>query len=150
MYYGNLSQDSFKKYVKNCNKNRRLYNSNKQVLLNSLEMRLDTVLFRSNFTTSMRHSIQIIAHNQVMVNGKIAKRKSLNLKKGDIVSLSKKIHHLAKNSIISKPFWPLPPKTLQINYKTLQITILSESTEVNSSSTHNFKLELCNIINKFS
>ena len=152
LYYGKIPKNNMKRYVKSSTKNFNLSSvilNNKKFLLNNLEMRLDTLLFRSNFTISIRNSRQLISHNHILVNGRIVKRKNFRLSKGDNITVSKKGHNLVRKAIISAPFWPLPPKNLQINYKTLQIIILEDTMVYNSSLNHNFKLDLQNIINKY-
>ena len=56
-------------------------------LINLLEKRLDNVVFRLSFATSIPAAKQMISHGKVLVNGKKVDISSQILKVGDVVSL---------------------------------------------------------------
>lgn len=60
------------------------------VMFATLESRLNNVLFRTGMAPSMPAASQMVAHGQVLVNGKKVDKSSLIIKPGDVVSLSAK------------------------------------------------------------
>ena len=58
--------------------------------------------------------------------GKVIKNKSYILKSNDLIQVSDnlKIRSLVKKNLDRSNFWPLPPKHLLINYRTLEIIFL--------------------------
>jgi ribosomal protein S4 len=133
LFYGKLK----KKYLK---KNILQFISSKPLSQNStdfrhrtlkfFESRLDTVLYRANFTSSIKSASQLILHNHVLVNGIPVKTKSYVLKTNDLIEIvySTKSRNLVKKSLDRSNFWPIPPKHLLVNYKTLQILFIYTNT----------------------
>ena len=126
-FYGNLSNKALKKNIKLLKSKKikslkKLINKN-ILLIQTFEKNLDVVLYRSHFVNSIRAGKQLILHNHVKINNKIVKSNSYTIKPGDVISISKKAFLLIQNNVYSSHIWPLPPKYLQINYKTLEITI---------------------------
>jgi ribosomal protein S4 len=122
LFYGGLK----KKYMKNVIHNKSFVSNSKDFRYNTLkffESRLDTVLYRANFNLSVRGASQLILHGHVLVNGSTVKNKSYILKTNDLVEIAGNIksRSLVKKSLDRSNFWPIPPKHLLINYKTLQI-----------------------------
>ncbi len=60
------------------------------VLIATLESRLNNVVFRAGFAPSVLAASQMVSHGQVKVNGKKVDRSSYIVQKGDVVSLSDK------------------------------------------------------------
>jgi ribosomal protein S4 len=96
LHYGNIAKKKFKQILKKTI-NKKISNSN--LLLKVLEKRLDTVLYKSNFSTSMKESQQYIIHGMVLVNNKIIRSKSYNLQTGDIITINPNYQKLIKNNI---------------------------------------------------
>lgn len=59
-----------------------------EVLLQSLEMRLDSIVYRCGLAPSRNAARQLVRHNHVLVNGSRCNIPSRNLSVGDKVSLS--------------------------------------------------------------
>jgi small subunit ribosomal protein S4 len=59
-------------------------------LLQLLESRLDHVVYLMGFAPTKRLARQMVSHGHVLVNGKRVTIPSINLKSGDVVSLSNK------------------------------------------------------------
>ena len=143
LYYGGLN----KKYLKCClkksiHKSNKINNSiNLKNFFNSyMELRLDTVLFRSNFVLSIANSRQLIKHGHIHVNEKIVKESSFLLQAGDKVTIDKKVHNLIQYYILKSKSWPIPSNSLQISYKNLHIRIIEDyivNSVNNKSSTLN-------------
>ena len=118
--------------------------------LHFFESRLDTVLYRAKFAPTVRSARQLILHGKVYVNQIQVKSKAYNLKKGDIVSLSLDCLNLYENYIIESIKWPIPPKHLLINYKTLQILFIENLKSTNIASEFLFNLRLQKILVNYS
>lgn len=91
--------------------------------LKFFESRLDTVLYRANFCLSIKEASQLIFHGNVRVNGQTVRTKSYILRTNDLIEIAPnpKSRFLVKKSLSKSNFWPVPPKHLLINYRTLQI-----------------------------
>ena len=61
-----------------------------EILLQSLERRLDNVIFRLAFTTSRQAARQIVRHGAVLVNNKKVNIPSFLVKEGDIIEIKAK------------------------------------------------------------
>ena len=126
LFYGGLS----KNYVKNCVKltdknyciSSKIFKTSNSFLVGLFENRLDIILYRSHFALSIRAARQLICHSQIKVNGVKSRTKSLKVKKGDVIAIGFFGRKKVELSIANSYLWPLPPKYLQINYKTLQIS----------------------------
>lgn len=147
LFYGNMLKRYLKKKVKVSIKKKKNYNL---FLIKVLESRIDTVLYRSHFTLSIRNARQLISHKYVSVNNILVKNSSFILKKGDLIKINPKYHKLLDKNLGQSNLWPIPPKYLQINYKTFQI-IFSENIEhTNLAIFYPFYLNVFNIIRRFS
>jgi len=123
IFYGNLH----KKLLKNALKSARNSKGDKKqnafvTFLKKFESRLDSVLYRAKFCYSIRNARQLISHGKVLVNKQVVTCKSYSLKLGDLVSINFKFAYLIKENIKKTEIWPIPPKHLTINYKTMQIS----------------------------
>ena len=89
LYHYGLREKQLIKYVKASKKN----TAGKpwmEVMITTLECRLNNVIFRLNWAPSMPAASQMVAHGQVMVNGKIVDKASFVVKVGDKISLTEK------------------------------------------------------------
>jgi len=137
LFYGGLKN----KHIKNSiNKIKQAKNYYK--LLETFESRLDTVLYRAFFTSSIRSARQFIYNNNVYVNKKLVNLSSIKLTNGDLVEIKLKKHNFVINSIKNKTFQPLPPNYLQINYRTLQIIFLNNFNKTNFYSIYPFWIDV--------
>ena len=74
-------------------------------LINLIEHRLDVVLVRARFASTLSQARQLISHRQVYVNGIVITSSFFVLKKRDIISVSPSIKKIVK-TILSKVFKP--------------------------------------------
>lgn len=152
MFYGVLSKKYLKTIVKSSLNQSKLtknkINSN-LFLIELLENRIDTILYRSHFVSSIRSARQLISHKQVFVNKKLITNKSFKLKNGDLIELSPKIHRFIEQNVSVSKFWPIPPKYLQINYKTCQILFLGNIKFIDFSIQFPFWLDLNSFIKHY-
>ena len=137
-FYGNVTNKVFKNQleflkIKKKKNLKKLININ-ILVIQAFEKRLDVTLYRSHFVNSIRAGKQLILHSHVKINNQTVKDNSCVVKPGDIISFNKKIFPLIQNNIYLSHMWPLPPKYLQINYKTLEI-LINENTGYENLST---------------
>ena len=127
--YGGLLDKFLKKSVRQSN---TFFGSKKLIFLNNLEKRLDVTLVKSHFVSSLRTARQVINHKNVLVNGCVKTKKSFLLKKGDKISFKESIKRSINHNLICSNMWPIPPKYLEIDYKTMHITIIDNITFLNN------------------
>ena len=133
LFYGGLKKSYLKKSILKSVKTKNYANSSstdyRHVTLKFFESRLDTVVHKANFSLSIQEASQLILHGHVFVNGKPVKTKSYNLNTNDLIEIAhnKKSRALVKRSIDRSNFWPIPPKHLLVNYKTLQILFVHQN-----------------------
>lgn len=140
LYYGGLSRRFMKNQIEITKKRRGIKNTH-QSFLELFESRLDTVLYRAKFSPSIRNARQLIVHGKVTVNNKPVRSKFYMLKTGDLISIDLKHAHLIEANIRQALMWPIPPKHLFINYKTMQI-IFGNIQNTNLSTNFSFNLNL--------
>lgn len=129
LFYNGLKRKYLKKHILKSIQTKRYVNGVtdfRYPTLQFFESRLDTVLVRSKFCLSFKGAAQLILHGHVLVNGSSITTKSYILKTNDLIEirLNPKSRNLVKKNLDRSNFWPLPPKYLAINYKTLQILFL--------------------------
>ena len=61
-----------------------------EVLLSTLERRLDNVVFRMGFALTRREARQLVSHGHFTVNGKVCDSPSFLLKAGDVVEVKER------------------------------------------------------------
>jgi len=132
LFYGRLNKSYLKKHALKALQTKKFSKSGTDFRFNFLrffESRLDTVLYRTNFCLSMKSASQFILHGHVIVNGSVVKIRSYNLKPNDLIEIrhSMKSREIVRKNLDRSNFWPIPPKHLIINYKTLQILYIYEN-----------------------
>ena len=70
------------------------------ILLSMLESRLDNVVFRSGFASSVRSARQIVGHGHILVNLKKVNIPSFNVENGDVIKVLN--NSRMKNQIFNK------------------------------------------------
>ena len=143
LFYGGFLVRYLKKQVNLVVKNKKKF-LNKYLDLNLsflslIEKRLDIILYRSHFVPSVRRAQQLMSHKHIKVNGQIITDKSSTLKPGDIVEIHEKMkpqvyYNIFRGSIL----WPLPPKYLHVNYRTLEIVFYGKIESQNLSYLFHF------------
>jgi len=150
LFYGKLKKNYLKKHILESVKSKNT-SSNfmdfRYKALKFFESRLDTVLYRSNFSLSIKGASQLILHGHVLVNGSPVRTKSYILKTNDLIEIAynTKSRNLVKKNLDRSNFWPIPPKHLLINYKTLQILFVYRNTS-NLMPVFNHYLNIDSII----
>jgi small subunit ribosomal protein S4 len=70
---------------------KRIKGSTGTILLELLESRLDCIVFRLGFSSTIPAARQLVIHRHILVNDKIVNIPSFSCKKGDIISIKKSI-----------------------------------------------------------
>jgi len=83
----NLHETQFKNYVKEALSKRGKSEDSGTFLIRTLELRMDSVIFRMGFASSRTKARQLVTHGYFRVNGRACNIPSRILKKGDIISV---------------------------------------------------------------
>ena len=150
IFYGNLLKKYLKKKIKLALNQKKYILRTENTFLHIFESRLDTVLYRAKFATTIRCARQLILHGKVYVNQTQVKSKAYNLRNGDIVSLNLDCLDLYESHIVVSAKWPIPPKHLLINYRTLQILFIDNIITTNIASEFSFNLRLQKVLVNYS
>lgn len=106
----------------------------KSLLLN-LETRLDVILVRLNFCSTIYTARQLIAHKKICVNFQVVDIPSATLEAGDILSVLPSQLDYVKSVIIlnqqnNRIYRPSGASHLEVNYKTLSAVLLFEPSQI--------------------
>lgn len=151
LFFGNFKEKYIKKVFKNINKKsiKKEFINYNYYILKILESRLDTILYRSKLVPNIKTARTLINNNQILINNKITNKSSIILKKGDLIEISSKIKPLIIKHLKTTKIWPLPPKHLQINYRTLQIIFLNDFKNTNFYFSYPFWIDLNTLIKSY-
>ena len=149
-FYGNLLKKYLKKKIKLTLNRKKYVLRVESAFLHLFESRLDTVLYRAKFAPTIRSAQQLILHGKIYVNQKQVKNKTYNLKSGDTIHLSLSCLNLYENHIVNSIKWPVPPKHLVINYRTLQILFMNNIESTNIANEFSFNLQLQKVLVSYS
>ena len=104
-YYGVLEKQ-FSRYINRAMKSKEITGD---VLVKYLECRLDNIVYRIGFASSIRQARQMVNHGHITVNGKKVDIPSFEVKIGDNIVLKEKYR---KNEIFMESFLELKIFTL--------------------------------------
>ncbi|TDT46049.1 30S ribosomal protein S4 [Fonticella tunisiensis] len=107
-YYGVLEKQ-FRRYVFEALKSR---GNSGDVLVQNLERRLDNIVYRLGFGSTLRQARQMVVHGHILVNGKMVNIPSYRVNVDDVISLREKSR---KNQIFADNF-----SAIQLNVKYLE------------------------------
>lgn len=85
--YYNMTERQFRRVYQEAVRKRGDASENLTALL---ERRLDAVVYRANFATTIFAARQLVSHKHIMVNGKKANIPSLAVKDGDVIEVCEK------------------------------------------------------------
>ena len=83
-YYGDITEKQFKKIYEKASSKK---GDTGQILIESLERRLDAVVYRMKFVPTIFSARQFVSHGHVKVNGKRVTIPSYTVKDGDTIEL---------------------------------------------------------------
>ena len=153
-FYGNLNRKYLKKQMTSIYKTKQLKNY-RNICIEIFESRLDSVLKRAKFCSTIKDARQLIAHRHVMINKTIETNYSCILKQGDLIEIhtkSKKIVKSKLNNLLKenydKVLWTAVPNYLIINYRTLSI-VFGNIKSFNFSSLFTFKKNTDRVIDSY-
>ena len=137
-FYGNLTKQKEMAALKKTRKKDLKYNV---IYIKFYEKRLDTILYRAKFCHSIRSAKQVIKHGNVFVNKVQIVSPAYQVPESSIISISNQNFKVIELNLKKSLSWPIPPKTLVINYKTLEIYVTNGS-GMHSNFNFNFFLDL--------
>lgn len=85
-YYGVLEKQ-FRRYVEEALRSK---GNSGEILLQNLERRLDNIVYRLGFASTLRQARQMLIHGHIRVNGEKLDRPSYRVKVGESISLREK------------------------------------------------------------
>jgi len=91
-YYGNISEKQFRKYYQEAVRRKGDTSEN---LIDLLERRLDTVVYRLKFVPTVFAARQFVNHGHVSVNGKRVNIPSFLVRDNDVIEVKEKSKQLA-------------------------------------------------------
>ena len=91
-YYGNIMEKQFRKYYEEAVRRKGDTSEN---LIELLERRLDTVVYRMKFVTTPFAARQFVSHGHIQVNGKKVNIASFLVQNDDVVEVREKSKQLA-------------------------------------------------------
>ena len=100
-YYGNMNERQFRNvYLKAIQKK----GNTSENLVGFLESRLDTIIYRAKFATTVFSSRQLINHGHFIVNGKKVNIPSYSVKTNDVIEVKNKSKDMAfiAGSLVNK------------------------------------------------
>ncbi len=111
----------FRRYV---TQSERAKGNTGEVLLQTLERRLDNVVRRAGFTRTIWAARQMVTHGHVTVNGRKVDRPSFSTKAGDAVAVRPRGQTLAKDNMESMA-GHIVPSWMSVNPAELSIRVLA-------------------------
>ena len=116
-YYGNITEKQFRNIFK---KAVNLRGDTGQILIELLERRLDTVVYRMKFVPTIFAARQFINHGHIKVNGRRVNISSFSLKDGDEINVSDKSKQLASIQVSISSQEREIPEYLEVDHKELK------------------------------
>lgn len=122
-FYGNLGKRKLKRVL---NKPFLYSNVMGRAFVYFLEGRLDVILYRSNFFTSIFAARQYISHNKVLINGLLVNKPNYIVSLHDIITLcnTEKLYFLLKERLKLRLVLVNHPSYLEVNYKIGSISLI--------------------------
>lgn len=148
LFYGNIKQKTFKSYLKQNSKQKKLLSVGISLLW---ENRLDILLYRTNLFESIFSIKQLINHKNIMVNGNLVTSKGYQINIGDIITINpyryKQIFLNFKKNLKENRILTNYPKYLEINYKIGSFMLLKKPQT--NEIVYPFGIQSSNIMHPF-
>jgi small subunit ribosomal protein S4 len=90
-YYGNITEKQFRRIYAEASRKR---GDTSETLIGLLERRLDAVVYRMKFVTTVFAARQFVNHGHVMVNGRRVNIPSYQVREGDVVEVRERSKQL--------------------------------------------------------
>jgi small subunit ribosomal protein S4 len=126
-YWYGLSDKQLKNYVKEILKKRGKVEDVSALLIQTLEKRLDNIVYRMGFADSRAQARQLVSHKFFLVNGKPVNIPSYRVKVGDIISLKpQKLKKVIFKDLKEKLKRHVLPSWLSLDLEKLEGKVISE------------------------
>lgn len=151
-FYGGFQKKYLKKQMAKIYMSSKMKNSSK-LCIEFFESRLDSVLKRAKFCSTIKEARQLIYHRHIKVNRKTKNNYSYQLRTGDLINFKNmKSRELVKIKLLKQfkerfdsVLWPMVPSYLNVNYTTLEI-VFGNIEHFNFSSSFPFKNDISSIV----
>ncbi len=120
-YYGNISEKQFRKYYQEAVRRKGDTSEN---LIDLLERRLDTVVYRMKFVPTVFAARQFVSHGHVTVNGKRVNIPSFLMRDNDVVEVREKSKQLASLLDATQSGEREVPEYLQVDHRAMKGTYM--------------------------
>jgi len=120
-YYGNVGERQFRRYYQEA---MRRKGNNGEMLIQQLERRLDTVVYRMKFAVTMFAARQTVNHGHVLVNGKKVNISSYQVKDGDVIELREKAKKFATSLVAAQLAERDVPEFMTVNHDDMKGTFV--------------------------
>jgi small subunit ribosomal protein S4 len=91
-YYANISERQFRKVYEEAS---RMTGDTSENLIGLLERRIDAIVYRAKFASTMFAARQLVSHGHVRINGRRVTVPSIRVKPGDSIELSARAKEMA-------------------------------------------------------
>ena len=107
--YYEVMEKQFRNYVKKAMKGGAVFGdaTTGEILIQMLETRLDNIVYRLKFATSIRQARQMVSHGHILVNGRCVDRPSYSVGAGEVISLKEKSkkNEWFKDTFVNNPIF---------------------------------------------
>jgi len=142
LFFGFYRTSLLKKYIKTeITQNKKSWRHLNEIEFCSLlERRLDILLYRLGFVSSLFEARHLISHKKIKINNCLNSSFSRLLNKGDIISfvpsIEMRIKERLKQQITNRNFYFNNFSNVEVNLKTLKIVILREKIDLAKQIQH--------------
>ncbi len=120
-YYGNIGERQFRRYYAEASRRKGDTSEN---MIELLERRLDMVVYRMKFVSTIFAARQFVSHGHVKVNGRRVTIASISVKDGDVIELRDKAKELAVVQIAAESGERDVPDYIEVDHKALKGTFV--------------------------
>lgn len=120
-YYGNVGERQFHRYYEEA---MRRKGDNGENLIQLLERRLDAVVYRMKFASTVFGSRQLVNHGHILVNGKKVNIASYQVREGDVVEVRGKAKQMATVIMASELTERDVPDYITVDHKEMKGTFV--------------------------
>lgn len=119
--YG-LLERQFRRHVRKAQRHKGV---TAELLVESLERRLDSVVYRAGLATSRAQARQFVSHRHVMVNDRIVNIPSFSVRLGDVITVKEKSRKVAPIAeALANAGAVSPPKWLEVDLSNATVTVV--------------------------
>jgi small subunit ribosomal protein S4 len=120
-YYGNITERQFRRTYEEAVRRKGDTGEN---LVGLLERRLDAVVYRMKFVTTVFSARQFVSHGHVSVNGQRVTVSSYSVKEGDVIEVQEKVkQHAQVLAAVESPERDVPDY-LEVDHKKMRGTFV--------------------------